>query len=72
MKIQNQRKLKNLEIVSVLKQIDITLTNGTVVFIFQYSTVTLVLILKEKIVIIVFRLILTLRLYQVKQFLIHF
>lgn len=36
MKIQTQRKLMNLEIGNVLKQIDTTLTNGKVVFLFQY------------------------------------
>lgn len=39
-KIQTQRKLKNLEIGNVLKQIDTTLTNGTVVFIFQYCYIS--------------------------------
>lgn len=41
MKIQTQRKLKNLEIGNVLKKIDKTLTNGTFVFIFQYCYISL-------------------------------
>lgn len=39
-KNSNSTKLKNLEIGNVLKQIDTTLTNSTVVFIFQYCYIS--------------------------------